>query len=216
MADKSILTKRVIKETAEIIEAKNSNSALQVVLVPVSLERRQTRNVQVTDFDTKRWVRDVCAGIYKRASGHDTIHLDGNVTYEVFFCPLQEVGPRAKYENGNNPNITCLGEIGGTWYGNVLVMKTVEGKVVSMTQRDARSVNINLAKFTTNYIQKWKENKSGADYNLVKEDKLDFFLELYRTLKQSSLVKTGTLTGARQHLQVHNSELRIYGKTCQH
>ncbi len=111
-----------------------------MAIVPVALECRKTHNIQVTDFDMNWWVRDTCVNIYKRASGHDTIHLDRENTYEVFFCPLQEVGDRIEYENWNNPNITCLGEIGMTWYGNVLVLKTADEVVVDMIKEEAATV----------------------------------------------------------------------------
>ncbi|PBK91216.1 hypothetical protein ARMGADRAFT_1031900 [Armillaria gallica] len=198
MTDKTTLTKRVIQELTYQIESKEQlptkwtctirqaylyrNLAMHTAIVPVALEHRQSHNIKVTDFDTNRWVHDICANIYKLASGHDTIHLDGDETHEVFFCPLQEVGDRVEYENWNNPNITCLGEIGMTWYSNVLVLKTVNGEVVDMTKEEAPKVRASLKKFTDEYIRQWKEDKlltlSGADYNLVKEDKLNYFVEL--------------------------------------
>ncbi len=71
---------------------------------------------------------------HKAALGRGSVHYadDPDVVIKLFFCPLQQIRNEAEYGNNKNPNISSLIELEDTWYGNMLVMKTVKGMVVDL------------------------------------------------------------------------------------
>ncbi|PBK87952.1 hypothetical protein ARMGADRAFT_1084930 [Armillaria gallica] len=161
-----------------------SEHALQPHTVPVSMDTMKLKSATVEEYNTNRWVCDAHKKTYKAALGRGSVHYadDPDMVIELFFCPLQQIRNEAEYGNCKNPNVSSLIELEDTWYGNMLVMKTVKGAVVDLEpdSKEMKSIMAVLTEFCLTYTAKWKERKSGANYDLVKLQFIEQFLKFYR------------------------------------
>ncbi|SJL16815.1 uncharacterized protein ARMOST_20344 [Armillaria ostoyae] len=149
-----------------------SEHALQPHTVPVALNTMKMKSTKVEDYNTNRWICDAHKKTYKEALGRGSVHYanDPDVVIELFFCPLQQICDDKEYGNCKNPNILSLIELEDTWYGNMLVMKTVKGVVMDLEPnvKEMKSIMDTLTQFCLTYTANWKEHKSGANYDLIK------------------------------------------------
>ncbi len=115
--------------------------ALDPYTVPVAMNQTVTKDKNVDRYNVDRWVRDPHRKTYKSAVGRGTVYLYGDVAMELFFCPLQDIRNKKDYRNIHNPYVSALIELEDTWYGNMLVLKTVKGIVVDL-EPDAKELKL--------------------------------------------------------------------------
>lgn len=111
-----------------------SNRTPEPHTIPVRLFKPRTRETIPDDYDTRRWVRDACAKMYKRTRGRATLSFGPSAddALEIFFCPFQQLSDSGNHDNYKNPHLSSLIEIEDSWYGNMVVLKTVCGDVVEL------------------------------------------------------------------------------------
>ncbi len=72
--------------------------------------------------------------MYKRTRGRATLSFGPSAddALEIFFCPFQQLSDSGNHDNYKNPHLSSLIEIEDSWYGNMVILKTVRGDVVEL------------------------------------------------------------------------------------
>ncbi len=106
------------------------------------MNQTMTKIKNVERYDVGRWIHDPHQKMYKGLTGRGAIEFRyGDITVELFFCPLQDIKNKRDYRNIHNPYVSVLIELEDTWYGNMLVLKTVKGIVVDL-EPDAKELKL--------------------------------------------------------------------------
>ncbi|KAK0231886.1 hypothetical protein EDD85DRAFT_956725 [Armillaria nabsnona] len=135
--------------------------ALEPHTVPVAMNQMVTKDKNMERYNVDRWVHNPHRKTYKSVVGRGTVYLYGNVTVELFFCPLQDIRNKKDYQNIHNPYVSALIELEDTWYGNMLVLKMVKDIVVDLEPeaKELKLVREVVSSFCETYISHWKKNK---------------------------------------------------------
>ncbi|PBK86767.1 hypothetical protein ARMGADRAFT_1035322 [Armillaria gallica] len=161
------------------------------VLVPSY--RPKMRRQSIRNYDTDSYVCDLYQSLYTSSTmGYGTVVLNEQPGMELhfFFCPLQVVAGVEKNENTKNPTLSAHFPPKTSWYGNFLIMVTVDKKPVNFEQMPTFSdlVDDTVKKFVIDYVGEFLALKQGANYQLVRNEAIPTFLNRFTVNETGTMI----------------------------